>query len=50
MSFIESGADDGNIKDTNVGLQASLNVETSPGMEETDERESLHNKMYMTSW
>jgi hypothetical protein len=46
-SFAESPADDVSTKDTNLGLQTSVSVETCPGMEETDDRESVLKKMYL---
>lgn len=46
-SFAESPADDVSTKDTNPGLQSSVSVETCPGMEETDDCESVLKKMYL---
>lgn len=34
-------------KDTSIGLQSSVSVDTCPSMEETDDRESLYKKMYL---
>lgn len=41
MSFADS-ANGASTKDTNIGLQSSVSVDTCPSMEETDDRESLY--------
>jgi hypothetical protein len=46
VSFADS-ANGASTKDTNVGLQSSVSVDTCPSMEETDYRESLYKKMYL---
>jgi len=50
VSFADS-ANGASTKDTNIGLQSSVSIDTCPSMEETDDRESLYKKcICMTNW
>jgi len=50
VSFADS-ANGASTKDTNMGLQSSVSIDTCPSVEETVDRESLYKKCNcMTNW